>query len=1017
MKVKLLLLLCVTAAIYCSTERLFKPQPSATRTDVLRARLLQATGYSAGSDADEKKYCGDAGIEFEADLVVPEADLKAMSESFNTKFTSVGMELLDLIKSGAFNAGYSAKATKIVTKLPLIVLSIIGAALIVLFLIFAIVYGLVKCLCGAGKKDDDKERNKEEKEKSYQDKQDNNENQQNQKDRHQSQDARDHQNQNKQQEQGKQEYDIPEEDKVPSKPQDQQQQRQQEQEQKSNEQQHQNQNQQNQNDQQSDKNKDNKENQDNKDNKDNKDKNKQELEDAIKVQNRWKYASYALCVAAFSLTIIWFVYLAIAVSKVKFVLCGVAGFKRIAVQGDLKGDFKFAGANGLSFLAQKALDNVGSFPAAAVSTQLGNINSKNFATESTQVLTDFNSIKYPESRYEYVGIDGTTKVIAPSVREYTRRLYPGDLKFEASAITSLASGLGAAATVFAKAPQVSSDSVSALKTALDTALRIPAEKFLQMVGGGSPDYMSGVKRLGLVVLILGGILIFVALMIVGLVLYHVAKLLAALSGDSQNDSKKEEEKKKEEEQRRQEEEKKRQDEQHRNSSNGQNNSDGRQNQENDRHQNQEEHNRLQGQHSNERNSDPAQNQNQQQNQAQSNQNNTENQNTQNQSNNNKKQNDQGNNRDSSTDKGGCLKKLLSLSGAKIVQLVVALVLIVLSLAIFIYAIAAVFGSVAFSTVCNLSNKVLFEGQFVTDLAASGYLTPQASSILKECISATGSGNIKSILGPSLPSDLIAMIDGGGSVAAYASFKTKYTDATPPVSTAFSTKVGDLVLLKKADSDSNQHDLESGKSFINRNKCSSDTAGYNDGVCASSAPGDADNTGLGTNFCFNFNSFQAAGYPTRYQSGVTCTGGVNAADGQKTLTNTLKAAAAYKTSMTSLQTDFNLYYQGAGAAKGIKQLYADLKAVDADVTAISANAGIKALIESQAGFNGGLESSGNCTLLRKGIVATQVAVCEKVFKPFYTQMGLSFANACALLGAGIALLGSCYYTSKVELLTS
>lgn len=1011
MKVKLLLLLCVTAAVYCSTERLFKPQLLAQRTDSLRNRLLQATGYSAGTDPDEKKYCDDAGIEFDSDLVLPDEDLQAISLNMDSKFKSVKTELLDLIKGGTFNAGYPAKATKIVTKLPLIVLSIIGAALIVLFLIFAIVYGLVKCLCGAAKKDDEKERNKEEKEKSYKQKQDNKENQQNQGHHPNSQDDKDRQNQNKQQD-----HEIPQEDKNPSNP-DQQYQNQQQDRQKSD----QKQQEQQKSDQKDDKKEENKDSDE--------EKKKQELQDAVKVQNRWKYASYGLCVAAFALTIIWFVYLAVAVGKVKNIVCAAAGFKRIAVRGDLKGDdFKFAGVNGLTFLAQKALDNVGSFPAASVSAQLTNINSKNFATESAQVLSDFNGLKQPESRYAYTGLDGSSKVVPPSVQEYVRKLYPVDLKFEASTVTGLAAGLGAAATVFAKSPQVTSDSLNAFKTALDVALKIPAEKFFQMVSGGTPDYMSGIKRLGLVVLILGGILIFVALIIVGLVLYHVSKLLAAFSGDNQNENNQEEQKRKDEERKkedeeqkkqqeqkqRQEEEQRRQDEQNRNSNNGQQNSDQRQNQASQPQQNQDqqEQDRLKGEPSH---------------QQQNNQNNHNNQNNQQQpqnsetqrdnSNTNKNQNDNNNSSNKDNNKGGCLQKLLSLTGAKVVQLVVALVLIVLSLAIFIYAIAAVFGSVAFSTACSVSHKVLYEGQFVTELSASGYLTPQASALLKECISSAGSGDIKNVLGSSLPSDLIAMIDAGGSVAAYGSFKTKNTGATPQVSTAFSTKISDLVLLKKSDSDSSPNDVEAGRASINKNKCSSDTAGYNDGVCASSAPSDADNTGLGTAFCFNFNSFQAAGYPTRYQTGVTCTGNTDAPTGQQVLTSTLKAAASYKTSMTTLQTDFNVYYQGTGGAKGIKQLYADVKAVDADVTALSGNAAIKALVDSQAGFNGGLQSSGNCTLLRKGIIATHVAVCDKVFKPFYTQMGLSFANACALLGAGIALLGSCYYTSKVEILIS
>ena len=995
----LLFLLCVAAAISCERTRLFETRTLSARTEDLRTRLLQATGYSPGTDADEQKFCGDMGINFQQDLVVSEADLAGMSGSFNTKFTSVGLELLDLIKGGGFNGGFPAKASGIVTKLPMIVLSIIGVALIALFLIVALVYGLVKCLCGAAKKKDDEKENKEEKKEQYQD---NNK---------RAEEHNSHQRQGQNQQDGQSPFQEDKERRPkPETERDINTQRQEQHPQDHGEQRKQGQQSQ---EQQSSQDKQKSDSSDRNQSEQKSDK-KQEIEDTVKVQNRWKYASYVLGGSAFVLTVVWFVYLGIAVSRVKFVVCGVAGFKKIAVQGDLSGSVKFAGVNGLTFLAQKALDSVSNFPATSVSAQLSSINSKNFVTESAQVLTDFNSINYGESRYQYTGLDGSAKVTPPSVREYVAKIYPVDLKLEASAFTSLASGLGSAATVFAKTPAVTTDSLNLFTTSLNLALKTPAEKFLQMVSGGSPDYMAGIKRLGYVVLILGGILIFVALIILGIVLYYVAKLLAALTDNKSDDE--EENKKKNKDSNEQQKDQQKSEKHERSNQPGEN------------HQNDHEADRLQrqqnhGHQHHGQQSDQERNRQQQENRnSQSEQQQREQAEEKRKSDDKKRQEEeqkksQSNTDDSNNSNKGCLQKLLSLSGVKIVQLVVSLVLIVLSLAIFIYAIAAVFGSVAFSTVCTMSNKILTEGQFVAELSASGYFTPEASGILKECISARGNGNIKNILGSSLPTDLIAMIDGGGSVAAYSSFKSKYTDSTPPVSTGFSTKLADYVTLKTKDSDSNSNDIEAGRTAINSNKCSSDTAGYNDGVCASSSTSDSDNTGLGTNFCFNFNNFQAAGYPTRYQSGVTCTGGASSTTGQSSLTNTLKAVAAYKTAMTQLQTDFNLYYQGSGGAKGVKQLYADLKASDADVTAISAHVGVKALVDSQAGFNGGLESSGNCTLLRKGLIATQVAVCEKVFKPFYTQMALSFVNACALLGAGIALLGSCYYTSKVELLTS
>lgn len=746
-----------------------------------------------------------------------------------------------------------------------------------------------------------------------------------------------------------------------------------------------------------------------------------DLQKYLKIQKVFQYSSYGAGASAVGLTIAWLVYLARAVSNLKTVACGAAGFKRIALHGDISGTYKFAGVNGLKFITTSALSLTSKLPAISVSANLNNINARGFSTEAPKVWTAFGQLDRVEANYAYLGIDGQVNVNPPSISDYLKNILPGTLRTEVFFLTTLGINIGKAGVIFGKVPAIDTTMINNFNMGLDLSLGTLGTGFLKIFTSSVPDYFGIFKDYAWVAMILGGILIFTSLIIAAYVLYYLAKILAIFRREDDEQKEK----------------------------------DGNYDKLDDQFNRDPEAPNWQNQGSGDpqrrdNNQNPGQRQNQGQNQNR-NLNQPREQNQQQRDNQDRQRQDGERQNDNSREEVlqnkdqpynsfqeqqkkptapevpkllkccTCLAKAFTLGGMKVCQLVLGLGIGVIALIMLVVAVASFVGSVAVTTGCLVGHQALVQADFAIRLANSGLLNKQASAFVTECLALNGTGDLSKIM--DVPqNDLFDMINGAGGLAAYESQRSSLFDNTtvvePQVGASVQTRWVNLASLKTSDSDGNGNDLEAGRKQILNNKCSSDSMGYNDGTCTSSSPSDSDTQGLGTNFCFNLGSFQSKGYPNRYNTGVTCSGNPNTSSAQSTLTNTLAAAGRYKNALGKMQVGFaNPFYLGSSGTQGEKGLFVNLKAASGDIKAVANEPNIKAFVDVQATFGGGLEASGNCTLLRNGIIATQNAVCDKVYTQLYTQSKLSFANALTLLGTALTIFGSCFYTTKIELLTS
>lgn len=156
------------------------------------------------------------------------------------------------------------------------------------------------------------------------------------------------------------------------------------------------------------------------------------------------------------------------------------------------------------------------------------------------------------------------------------------------------------------------------------------------------------------------------------------------------------------------------------------------------------------------------------------------------------------------------------------------------------------------------------------------------------------------------------------------------------------------------------------------------------------------------------------YAGRYDGKPTtgyCTT-VDTSAGQAKLTAASKSAIDYKSKISTLKSTYDTFYTAENNCfNALKD-----NTVATSVDSMSKDANLAKVIELQRQFKGGAESLLTCTFARRSLIAVENVLCFQTFKYIYNQTGLAFANAIIMLFLSLSVLGSCWFTHKVESLT-
>ena len=122
-----LLILSSMLWIDISTTRLFAGEQHnhlSRLSSVGNARILQTSDYGNPSqDPDVQKYCKDEDINPD-DLVLKDQDRVNQYSDVSGRYSGITDDLIETLKTGGFNNGFSGKGSNIVTKAPIIIISI-----------------------------------------------------------------------------------------------------------------------------------------------------------------------------------------------------------------------------------------------------------------------------------------------------------------------------------------------------------------------------------------------------------------------------------------------------------------------------------------------------------------------------------------------------------------------------------------------------------------------------------------------------------------------------------------------------------------------------------------------------------------------------------------------------------------------------------------------------------------------------------------------------------------------------
>ena len=769
----------------------------------------------------------------------------------------------------------------------------------------------------------------------------------------------------------------------------------------------------------------------------------EDVEKSHKKHRFFKICACLFCIASLVLLIVWFIYLSRSVMHIKDVRCGIAYTKGIAFQGDVKNGAKFYGLNGIKSVLDSIKGSFDNIPSGMQANALA-IQARNLNTQAQDTETKFGAYPSNKDNYAYQGTDGTTNIVPPSVINYFDTIKPMRLKAEVDLLTSTSIGLHIYGDFFATYTSTQTPTVKAqidnLKNSIDDKFGRPITDLFDIFLGKKPEYITSIKTVGYVALILGGILILLVLLIIGIVVVILFSVISKLKkahddhkrhkSDRQSDRIKDHqvEKISEEEQRmmnqreevlqkrfdaedegimrdRDREDKEKTDKRIQEDEKLQNdpNTDDiirsnihqirrveneareqrRKREDNERvirRQQELEKEKIMAVHTAEYREDHMKE------------------------------------HESVGDKTKWYAKLCTLKTLILIQAVVILVLILLAILVFLFAIASVIGSAAITGACRISYGILGEPNFIDDINRGSYFTQDAVTIAKNCISRGGNGIIPQINTTIKSSTELNKIDRGfSSIAKYQNaLLSNFTanQADPMVGKYvfdYATSAKDFTIMNGG---SGSHSLEEAIKIINTNMCSSDVASFTDAGCPAntaqkSATGDTNIRALGTAYCMKFESLSTTKYSGRYSGAVTCSGTNDKSAAEAFLVSTYDTVQRYSTKATSFFTDYNTFYTSEQAT------YTQLSNTGLRSDVNTAYTNWKPAIDAYGEMGGSIESGFNCTGLRRGVVAAEHALCYNVFGSFHAQTSLSFATACLLLVTAICMIGSCHYSVAME----
>jgi Ca2+/Na+ antiporter len=991
------------------------------------------TAYTPSTDPDVKEFCTDKNIDFES-LTLPEPKRVELRKDIEGIYSTPSASFVDIIAEGGFNAQNSAKINKVVVNLPIVIISIIFLIIIALLCLYGCVRALIACIrkrrnppalnkdlypightehnpihAHVDSDDEEDQRIRQKRDEEDRIDRERDEHEENN-DKELSEEKRQKKQQNREEKQKKKQQKREEED----------QKRKQKKEEKRNK-------------------KDNK--------KEEKKDNNDELENAKKKQNAFKWASAGLGVSALTVTIIWIVYLAKAVNNVKKTNCAAAGLKSFTVKGDMSNpDARFPGTEGISFVGKQysnllrdlATTNTVAVPATSLGTAMANAGG---------VKTSFAAIPSVTTSYEYLGLDGTAKIASPGIKDYVLNLIPNKVRAEANLLGSACDNLIIAGDFYDGPITVQmADNIDANVESIVGKVKVslvdPITSIYGKLFSTPPKIMTQVKTVGMVALILGGILIFLALVILCFVLAVIGRIMRAVNsarGKAYAAAGVDDE----EERRRRENAHHHDDHRHGEHPAQEDSHIAHQNKGDDpaktpdnmAEDERKKINKSKGSKDSHHNHDNEEDDHHRKNKdshhdhkdkRDSHHDNDDHKHRDDENNDNRKKNienkkDEMKN-DASNKAKGCCKKLMSLKVMKILQLVVSLVLIVVSILLFIYAIASVAGGIVVATGCKLIDGTLTQkGFYERTLGKGGYFAPELGAVVRECIEPEGSGNLGTAINSQITSELSSATSGVYGLVQFADIKASaiYSATNPPEGKSTSDRVTKLDNMDEKDSDDNSNDLNSGINSVNNNKCTQDTMAYNGKCVAGSqqsqiSPEDTNTASLDSSYCIMMTQVPSHAYAGRYD-GKPTTGycaTVDTSAGQAKLTAASKSAIDYKSKISSLKSTYDTFYTAENNCfNALKD-----NTVATSVDSMSKDANLAKVIELQRQFKGGAESLLTCTFARRSLIAVENVLCFQTFKYIYNQTGLAFANAIIMLFLSLSVLGSCWFTHKVESLT-
>lgn len=997
-RVPILLALLVTSLFLAvRPDRVFLKQAHRANLDLAdRARRFLQQSGGLKEDDDVKSFCGDQEISFEGLSITGPArqEMKADLDSALKSFRSIIDEVIGVIKSGDLNQGMSSKASNIITKAPVIVLSILMLVIIVVLLLALCVYGLIQCICGrqevvleqvvflpnGGAPQSGSQYAVAAEDWSSEDERDRlHDDELSRKRQLQAQQEGEPGRLHREAQWAREDEDLrsrrkqKREERRASKPQ------------------------RSQDPPQGDRRSDQSD-------------GVRQLEDKMRAAKRRqrcvKYCSYASCVASVAVTAVWFGYLARAVGDIDDVKCSIAGLKGMALSGDVNTpDFKFIGVKPLQDLLTMYQDIIlKNAPPLTLSPSIAAITASAIKQSGVDLRARLGELPRLDKDLGYSGLDGSL-VKPPSAQAFQDAL-AGALKAEALNLHKACLGIGS----FSEYLGIQTAAGPVLVTAFEVYIRglglaiQPIQDLFDQMLKTSPRYISATQELAYVVLILLGLAIFSTLLAIALVLYYLAKLFAVLVPDEGEQK---------------EPHRDSVEPPHKDSVDPSRPMEPARNGAGDPGIHEDSMNHFAGDGQNQ-GGRPG-NQNSPQRQQESHQSGTQNPSSPSPDmpNNQNRQNDPRQNQSESSKsdparKAGprCCKCLMRLQPLKVCQAVICSVMTLLAILTFLFSIASVVGVIGFYTACEISYAVGEKPGFIDEINQGKYFSEKTAALLKNCLAPGGNGDLGALIPTGIPPELKLVMDGLYGTALAVSNKTQLagTPALPPQGESFEARVNSWAALSEADSDKNSNDLNSGLASVNSNKCTQDSMNYK-GKCTGTTSTTADTAtqSLGSQYCIDVSKVPTHNYEGRYAGQAAtgyCTGAQSTTEGQDTLKKTSAAANSYKSSKSTLKTKYDSFYNAE------KQCFSKIK--DSlnthNLQAIYDKYQAQCDRQFQLGnFNDLL----NCQSLRKGHTAVERALCYKMLKNFNTQSVLSFVDALLMLFTGALMFFSCLYSAKLQ----